>query len=278
MILINICWIDIRHSVIQIRREWFPTCPVFLSAEHLNVTTVSSHPWLALGLREKESPFYPTCPWEHWAAGQRRLGRAGAGGQASALWAGLTHRPPLAAAQRLPALRSKAVKGNPRYHPLTQISLSLASAAGHSVQESQKLKKRDFGWGMCGPEASRATPGDEPALMEPRGSVGEKADTEGKKEEERREGREKRRTRDGKAPREERGERVERWMPAVVWESWNTTCECFLRTTCLPLKIRSGVSHNNPIRCVWCATLFYRRGNWGLERFRNSTKEEEAEA
>lgn len=52
---------------------------------------------------------------------------------------------------------------------------------------------------MCGPEASRATPGDEPALMEPRGSVGEKADTEGKKEEERREGREKRRTRDGKS-------------------------------------------------------------------------------
>lgn len=49
---------------------------------------------------------------------------------------------------------------------------------------------------MRGPEASRATPGDEPALMEPRVSAGEKADAEGKKDEERREGREKRRTRD----------------------------------------------------------------------------------
>lgn len=70
---------------------------------------------------------------------------------------------------------------------------------------------------MCGPEASRATPGDEPALMEPRGSVGEKAtwrarkrrkDTKGERKEEM-----------GKVPREKRGERGERWMPVVVWES-----------------------------------------------------------
>lgn len=58
---------------------------------------------------------------------------------------------------------------------------------------------------MRRPEASRATPGDEPALMEPRVSAGEKADMEGKKDKERREGREKRRTRDRKSTKRGKG-------------------------------------------------------------------------
>ena len=47
--------------------------------------------------------------------------------------------------------------------------------------------------------------------------------------------------------------------------------------THFPLKLRSGLSHNNAIRCVWCATLFHRRGNWGLERFRNLPTQQQAE-
>ena len=31
------------------------------------------------------------------------------------------------------------------------------------------------------------------------------------------------------------------------------------------------------MRCVWCATLFYRRGNWGLERFRNLPTQQQSE-
>ena len=83
---------------------------------------------------------------------------------------------------------------------------------------------------MRGPEASRATPGDEPALMEPRVSAGEKADMEGKKDKGRREGREKRGTRDRKSTKGGKGRERRKTDACGGVGIMEYPCEGFLHT------------------------------------------------
>lgn len=83
----------------------------------------------------------------------------GAGGQGSALWGCSncsSRKAPLSSVS--PALQSKAVKGNPRYHSTAQISLQFGISCRPALFQESQAKEKRFQMRHRGPEASRAHP------------------------------------------------------------------------------------------------------------------------